>query len=91
MSKFNIVRSDSKMQIVEGDLIEINGEKCFIHEDLWGFNVSHFFTGMHMAINLLDKQTAIDQAKRNMLKYPDALEKGKETLKKYGFEYPINS
>lgn len=91
MEIFKIAKNNKEHQVVHANRIIISGVECFIFKDAWGYNISHVATGMAMSINLFDKRKAIAEVKKNMKQYPDWHSKGIETLKKYGFDYPLNN
>lgn len=75
---------------VEGERITIGKEKAFIfYTDFHKWNVSHLETGMRMASNA-DRDQAIKDAEHKAIKYPEAIEKGRDICKSLGIILPVN-
>lgn len=103
MEKFKLSSQDKNDNVyhdeVQGERIMINDLEAFIFQDndydyeggeieVW--NVSHLETGMRMASDL-DKQYAIEKAKRNYEKYPECIEKGRKICIDKGIILPVNA
>lgn len=102
MEKFKLSSQDKDGKIyhdeVDGERIMINDLEAFVFqendydyegEEIEGWNVSHLETGMRMASDL-DKQYAIEKAKRNYEKYPEYIEKGRQICRDKGIVLPVN-
>lgn len=89
MQYFNIA-TESGLNITEGRRITIAGVKCFISEEYGLYDISHLETGMLICADQPSRAEAIKVATTRLESEPEAIERGREVIRKMGLELPIN-
>ncbi len=89
MQYFNIATA-AGLNIAEGRRITIAGIKCFITEEHGFFDITHMETGMLICSDYKSKKEAVIVAKERLTNQPEAIERGREVIRKMGLELPIN-